>query len=50
MVATYCGEHFTKHIIVESLHFTPESNIIILYINSIAIKKSKNKQKNKSSK
>lgn len=32
---TYCGEYLVKYIIVESLCFTPETNVV-LYINDIS--------------
>lgn len=35
---TYCGDHFTKHTTIKSLHYIPETNIE-LYVNYTPIKK-----------
>lgn len=38
MVTTYCGEHFVIYVIVESLCYTPEINIILHIIYTSILK------------
>ena len=41
---TYCGDHLAIYTYIDSLCYTPETNIM-LYVNYISIKKIKEKKK-----